>query len=128
MMSWPVIFRVGLTTPGLWRGSGQLAIAPGSLVCSPGRLTAGVSAAQPVTHEGTRVDVYVARLVPPWFNVTVPIRGEGRMLVASMWILGRRKLRRAIEEAGFEVVDHVTWIDRGFRWVEMKPRSPGPEK
>jgi hypothetical protein len=70
------------------------------------------------------VDVYVARLVPPWFNVTVPIRGEGGTLVASMWVLGRRKLRRTLQEAGFEVVDHVTWIDRGFRWDEMKPRAP----
>ena len=91
-----------------------MSVAPGSLVCTPGRLTAGVSAAQPVKHEGTQVDVYVARLVPPWFNVTVPIRGENGVLVASMWILGRRKLRRTLQEAGFEVVEHVTWFDRGF--------------
>ena len=82
------------------------------------------SSAQPAKHEGTRVDVYVARLVPLWFNVTVPIRGDGGTLVASMWILGRRKLRQALQAAGFEVVDHVTWTDRGFRWGEMNPRPP----
>ena len=124
MIAWPATFGVGVTTPGLWRGGGELTIAPGSLVCTPGRLTAGASAAQPVRHEGTRADVFVARLVPPWFNVTVPVRGEAGTLVASMWILGRRKLRQTLQEAGFEVVEHVTWTDRGFRWGEMKPRAP----
>ena len=122
--SWPTTFTVGVTTPGLWRGGGQLSVAPGSIVCTPGRLTAGASSAHPVRHEGRQVDVYVARLVPPWFNVTVPIRGEGGTLIASMWILGRRKLRRTLQEAGFEVVDHVTWFDRGFHWGEMNPRAP----
>lgn len=84
-----------------------------------GRITTGASSAQPVKHEGTQVDGYVARLVPPWFNVTVPIRGEGGTLVASMWTLGRRKLRRTLQEARFEVVDHVTWFDRGFHRREM---------
>ncbi len=114
--SWPTTFTVGVTTPGLWRGGGQLSIAPGSIVCTPGRLTAGASSAQPVRHDGTQVDVYVARLVPPWFNLTVPIRGDEGTLIASMWILGRRRLRRTLQEAGFEVVDHVTWFDRGFHW------------
>jgi hypothetical protein len=62
------------------------------------------------------VDVYVARLVPPWFNVTVPIRRDGGTLVASMWILSRRRLRRTLYEAGFDVTEHVTWTERGFPW------------
>lgn len=44
-----------------------------------------------------RVDVYVTRLVPPWFNVTVPIHGKAGTLVASKWVLGRRKLRKAFK-------------------------------
>ena len=122
--SWPTAFRVGVITPGLWRGSGQLLVAPGSIVCTPGRLTAGASSAQPVTHAGMQVEIYIARLVPPWFNVTVPIRGDGGTLVASMWILARRNLRRTFHEAGFDVAEHVTWLDRGFRWNEMRRAKP----
>lgn len=122
--SWPMTFTVGVTTPGLWRGGGELSVAPGSLVCTPGRLTASASSAQPVKHEEMQVDVFVARLVPPWFNVTVPIRGERGTVVVSMWILARRKLRQALQEAGFDVTEHVTWFDRGFRWGEMEPRAP----
>jgi hypothetical protein len=121
---WPVTFTVGVTTQQLWRGGGKLSIAPGWLVCTPGRVTAGVSAAQPVKHNGTRVDVFIARLVPPWFNVSIPVRGDAATLVASMWIIGRRKLRRTLQQAGYDVVEHLTWVDRGFRWSEMKSSTP----
>ena len=124
MISWPVLFNVGVTTPGLWRGGGHLVVAPGSLECIPGRLTSGVSASHSVRHQGAHVDVYVARLVPPWFNVTLPVHGAGETLVASMWIVGRRKLRRTLREAGFDVTEHVTWVDRGFGWAEMKRGNP----
>ena len=83
-----------------------------------------MSSAQPVTHQGTRVDIYIARLVPPWFNVTVPIRGDGGTLIASTWVLSRRKLRRTLQAAGFEVTEHVTWFDRGFRWFETGRPKP----
>jgi hypothetical protein len=122
----PVTFRVGLIGPRLWRGGGQLTIAPGSLLCSPGRLMAGVSKAHQVRYEGSRVEIYVARLVPPWFDLTIPIRGEGGTLVATIWLLARRKVRQALREAGFDVVEHITWIDRGFRWAEMKKSGSSP--
>ena len=111
--SWPTAFMVGISLPGFRQGSATLWVAPGSIVCTPGRLTARVGPVQPVTHQGTQVDIYIARLVPPWFNVTVPIRGAGSTLFASMWILGRRKLRRTLQAAGFDVTEHVTWFDSG---------------
>ena len=86
-----------------------------------------VSKAHQVKHKGSRVDVYIARLVPPWFDLAIPIRGNGGTLVATVWLLSRRKVRRALREAGFDVVEHVTWIDRGFSWAEMKSgSSPNP--
>ena len=123
-VQWPVTFTVGLTTQQLWRGGGELSVAPDWLVCTPGGVTAHLSVAQPVRHAGTRVDVFIARLVPPWFNVSVPVRGEAGTLVASMWIIGRRKLRRTLQQAGYDVVEHVTWVDRGFHWSEMKSGTP----
>ena len=119
-------FRVGLIGPR-WCGGGQLTVAPGSLLCSPGRLTAGVSKAHQTRYEGCRVEVYVARLVPPWFALTIPIRGEEGTLVATVLLPDRRKVMRALREAGFDIVEHITWIDRGFRWAEMKSgSSPNP--
>lgn len=116
MSSWPVIMTVGLTTPNLLRGTGQLTIAPGLLLCTPKPLTGYFGKAHPLRHQGSRTDIYVAKLLPPWFNVTLPIRADGEMLVASTWILGRRTLRKALDEAGFEVVEHKTWLNRGFDW------------
>ncbi|MFZ0058691.1 MAG: hypothetical protein WAL35_01425, partial [Acidimicrobiales bacterium] len=66
------------------------------------------------------MEVYVARLVPPWFALTIPIRGEEGTLVATVLLPDRRKVMRALREAGFDIVEHITWIDRGFRWAEMK--------
>jgi len=77
-----------------------------------------------VTHQGTEVHIYVARLVPPWFNVTVPVQGDAGTLIASMWILGRRNLRRTLQAAGFDVTEHVTWFDRGFCWIETRRAKP----
>ena len=122
--SWPAKFRVGLIGPRSWRGGGLLTIAPDSLSCSPGRLMARVSKAHQVKHEGSTVDVYVARLVPPWFALTIPIRGEGGTLVATVFLLDRRRVRRALREAGFDVVEHITWIDSGFHRAEMKSGIP----
>jgi hypothetical protein len=104
-----------------------LTIAPGSLLCTPGRLMVGVSKAHQVRYEGSRVEVYVARLVPPWIDLTIPIHGEEGTLIATVWLLARGKVMRALREAGFDVVEHITWIDRGFRWADMKSgSSPNP--
>lgn len=120
---WPATFKVGLTTPGLWRGSGLLTVAPGSVVCSPANVTKRVSSAEPVVLNGHNIDIFVAKLVPPWFNVTIPIRGTDGLLIASTWIFARGKLRQTFQSAGFEVTEHVTWTDRGFNWNDLK-RKP----
>ncbi len=108
-----------MTTKGLWRGGGELLIAPGVLVATPGKLTASLSSARATTHNSMRVDVFAARLVPPWFNVTIPVHGDAGMLVASMSIFARRRIQQTLQSAGFEVHEHVTWTYRGFRWSDM---------
>jgi len=117
--TWPKTFSVGVVTfPGYLRGGGVLSVAPGSIMCTPGRVMASLHGARAVRHEGTRVEIYTPRLIPPWFNVSVPIRGEGGTIVAVTWLLSRGSLRRAFQEAGFEVIEHVTWVYRGFRRKE----------
>ena len=98
-IAWPKTFRVGVTTPGLWRGNGDLVVALGFLACSPGPLTGALGRAGEVVHDGRHVDLFVARLVPPWFNVTIPVRGQAGVIVASTWILAKHKLRRTLQAA-----------------------------
>lgn len=121
VFSWPVSFQVGVTTQNRFRGGGALLIAPGSLVCASGRITARADEARAVTHQGDRADIYTARLVPPWFSVSIPILGDQDGLVASTWLPARARLRRTLMAAGFEVVDHVTWTNRGLAQLDARP-------
>ena len=118
--SWPRSFTAGVVTQSYWHGGGVLSVAPGSIICTPGRALASLSSARPVVHEGTRVEMYIARLAPPWMSVGIPIQGEGAILVATTPILVRGRLRNAFEEAGFEVAEHHTWIYKGYRRKKMR--------
>lgn len=121
VISWPVSFQVGVTTENRLRGGAALVIAPGSLVCTPGPITARADGARAVTHQGDRADIYTARLVPPWFSVSIPILGVQDGLVASTWLPARARLRRTLMAPGFEVVDHITWTDRGHAQFGARP-------
>lgn len=114
--SWPIRRTVGVTGPDLLRSGGVLTIAPEHLVCVQHRPFGHDIT---VEHDGTSVDLYTAWLVPPWFNVTVPVRGKTGVLVASTWLPGRQSLAEALRSAGFSVALHNTKIFRGFRWSDM---------
>ncbi len=114
--SWPILRTVGVTGPDLLRSGGVLTIAPQRLVCVQHRPFGHDIT---VEHDGTSVDLYTAWLLPPWFNVTVPVRGKTGVLVASTWLPGRRSLADALRSAGFSVALHNTKTFRGFRWSDM---------
>lgn len=107
---------VGVTGPDLLRSGGLLTISPGHLVCIQHRPFGQDVVAE---HDGTTVDLYTAWLIPPWFNVTVPVRGTTSLLVASTWLPGRRSLTEDLRSAGFTVSLHNTKTFRGFRWSDM---------
>jgi hypothetical protein len=113
---WRVARTVGVTGPDLLRSGGRLTIAPGHLTCVQHRPFGDDVM---VKHDGTVVDVYTAWLVPPWFNVTVPVRGKTGLLVASTWLPGRQSLMKVLRSAGFSVALHNTRTFRGFRWSDM---------
>ena len=116
----PVTLRVQVIAPGSWYGSGNLTIAPGHLLCSSGRFLEKMSKVNQVRQDGTRVEIYRARLSQLWGALSIPIRGDGDVLIASVFLLNRTKLRRVLHEAGFEVVEHASWVYRGFRRSELK--------
>ena len=94
-------------------GSGRLTIAPGLLVGTPGGWAKDRLAE--VIHASDTVDIHVTRLIPPWFNVAVPIRGAGGQLVACMSVFALPRVTRTFTLAGFSIRKHLTWLDRGIR-------------
>jgi hypothetical protein len=106
-------FSVGVAAPGM-RGGGRLYIAPQVLICTLGPVLRKITGIENVRHRGNHVDVYRAKLVPFWFNVSVPI-DDGRTRVgASTWSFGLRSLTRSLKGAGFDVDLHKTWTFRGL--------------
>src|ERR1700722_4168527 len=108
----PHIFKVGVTTSKA-SGGGRLQVEQHSVVCELGPVNRKVSGLSTVKQYGARIDIYVAKLVPPWFNVSVPISDGENLVRASMWLPGLRKLREALSSAGFQVSVHRTWLERG---------------
>src|SRR5664280_409014 len=117
----PVTIRVSVFAPGRWKGGGKLIISPGSLQCISGRFIAKLSKVHQVRIDGSRIDIY--RGPQPWGSLTIPIRESGDVLVARVFPLGKATFRRALRAAGFDVVEHISWIHRGFRLSELKSKG-----
>lgn len=110
----PATFRVGADAEWI-RGGGRPTVAPGQLVYVPDAVTRRLGAASPVEHTSRSVRLVCARWIPPWFNVSIQLRGsEGSCLVVlPSW--SRRPLYEALEAAGFDVENVTTRLDRK-RW------------
>ncbi|HEX4324851.1 MAG TPA: hypothetical protein VHZ77_09515 [Gaiellaceae bacterium] len=112
-------FTVGVAARGGVRGGGTLIIGNGRLECQLGRGSRSISGVERVRHEGTTVDVYRARLIPFWCNVSVVIDDGEAAMLASKSAFGLRSLETALTEAGFQVRVHHTWTDRGLSSPEI---------
>jgi hypothetical protein len=110
----PATFRVGAYAERIG-GGGRLTVAPGQLVFEPDVVTRRLGSAASVEHASRTVRLVRARWIPPWFNVSIQLRGpEGSCLVMlPSW--SRRRLRDALDAAGFDVEDVTTRLDRK-RW------------
>jgi hypothetical protein len=59
------------------------------------------------------VKVFRAKLIPPWFNVTVVIDDGKVSVLASKSAFELSALVATLRHAGFQVAVHKTWRDRG---------------
>ena len=88
-------------------------VGPGELICELGPLNRTLSGFVQVAHAGQQVHVFRARAVPFWFNVAVVV-DDGRVAVrASKSAFELGSLVGVLRAAGFDVVVHTTWLDRG---------------
>lgn len=106
-------FSVGVAMRAGLRGGGTLAVSPGRLYCRIGRLSSSLSGIASVTHSGTVIDVYTARLIPPWMNVSCVVMDDDNTILVSLPIISRKRLLTALRANGFEVRTHRTWVFRG---------------
>ncbi len=53
------------------------------------------------------------RLAAPWVETTIIVTGAGFTGGASVWVTARRRLKRGLLRAGFELSEKRTWTYRG---------------
>jgi hypothetical protein len=113
---WAVFFSGG----PVW-GHAWLTIDSKSLMLVPrleswdkrmGGLTGLSPSDKPLIHLDRTVDVVHARLAPFWMNGSVLVRTVARIYVVSRLPWGRIKTEiiPALKYAGFDVVEHHTWV------------------
>jgi len=104
-------FRVGAEINGL-RGGGVLWVCPGLIVFEPDALMRRLSRVSSVVHRNPDVALVTARLIPPWFNVSVALHDADISVRAVTWLLGRARLRDALLRSGFNVREAATLFSR----------------
>jgi hypothetical protein len=104
-------FRVGAEINGL-RGGGVLWVCPGLIVFESDALTRRLSRVSCVVHGDPDVVLVTARLVPPWFNVSIALQDADSSVRAVTWLLGRARLRDALVRSGFNVREAATLFSR----------------
>jgi hypothetical protein len=94
-------------------GGGTLTISPGVLLLETGSLMRRVSRLRQLKHTDPEVVIVTARLVAPWFNVSIRLHGNEGVAVVSVPILVRSRLHRSLAAAGFDVREVKTLTSRG---------------
>ena len=95
-------------------GPARLRIEPGVLELRAGRIVSRVSKVDVVRHSGHDVFVYRARLLPPWMNFSIVVSDGQRSVLATGPMWNRRKLLGALHSAGFQTIEKITRIERGY--------------
>lgn len=94
-------------------GPGSLYVHNRTIELVPGLSLRRATGVESIVHSGRQVQLFHPRLAAPWVNTTVIVSGDGFTGAASVWITSRRRLRRALQQAGLDVVEGRTWTYRG---------------
>jgi hypothetical protein len=120
----PATFKASANV-GSIGGGGKLTVSPGQLVFMPGRVTrrlgnlgareSGPAPVSDVAHGSRRVRLVWTRCAAPWISVSIQLRGTDGPCFVMLPQTSRRRLRSALETAGFDVDDVTMWVGRK-RW------------
>jgi hypothetical protein len=97
-------FIVGAGKPDQGYSIGRLTVEAGAVA-----LDSWPAQRRLVTQTGGAVIVVTARFQPPWWRIALILRGDTGSYGAGLFSMGQaRRVREAIIEAGFEIVDRDT--------------------
>ena len=108
----PVSFDVVLKAGGGVSGPARLLVEPGAITCVPAFFLGSERVAGTWAHTEPEVEMYVARAVPPWRGLALPLGDGERTFTVTTWRRHRPVLARALSAAGFSVVERRTWLHR----------------
>lgn len=91
-------------------GGGRLTVAPDAIVLEPGALTRGYTKVDRLTHNRRKVTMLKGRLMPPFINTRLVINDGNIVAMASLPGWSRRRLRRALRDAGFDIDERFGWM------------------
>jgi hypothetical protein len=95
-------------------GGGHLRIAPGYLELRPGPISERVSKVEAIRHGTLDVVLYRARLLPPWMNCALVLSDGEHTGLATFAGWMKRRIAKALADAGFHVVEKLTLVERGY--------------
>jgi hypothetical protein len=107
-------FAVGAILSNV-QGSGRLFVGPGAIELRPSTLSRRMSKVECVRHRGTNVQLYRARLIPPWINSSVVVSDGTRTVLATFPAWMRKRIVKELHDSGFHTTEKVNLIDRGRR-------------
>jgi hypothetical protein len=94
-------------------GGGTLYVWPGRIQLILGRVTGALGGVASIEHTQPSVQIFCARIMFPWMNMTVLLRDQERTAAVRGSCIARRSLTAAFEEAGFKVETRRSWIGIG---------------
>jgi hypothetical protein len=94
-------------------GPGSLYVRDGTVELVPGFSLSRATGVQRIVQAERKLQMFHPRLAAPWVNTTVIVSGRGLSGGASVWITARRRLKRALRQAGLQVTERRTWTYRG---------------
>lgn len=115
----PLLARgIGIGIGGV-AGGGRVLVFPMRVVIMPDRTTARISGVdEVVVSPGARITVVCARLMFPWMNLAVFVKGRSGETPINVTLhgpcFGRKKLVEAFKRGGFSVVEQRAWVRVGW--------------
>jgi predicted methyltransferase MtxX (methanogen marker protein 4) len=92
-----------------------MTVWPGRIVLRFDRITGSWSGEKEITHRDRDVEMIVARLMPPWMNLTTLLHDGSRTAAIRGSFVSRRFLREVFERAGFQVIERTSWVRIGIK-------------
>jgi hypothetical protein len=116
----PILQRsVGMHAGSVY-GGGRIAIFPGRVLITPGRITTFASGEDGLVHTARTVSMVKPRIALPWLNTGFVFHDGDQSIAVHTSPTARRRMRSALRDAGFDVHEYRSWLS-----LERVDKRPG---